>query len=112
MTRHLARALTVAAMVAGALFVPATASAAAPANDGFANATVIEPSSLAFGDSVSIDEATLEGGEPSGCYLVGKSVWYSITPTSSGVLRADIANSSFIDRILYVYRQEIGRAHV
>jgi len=106
MTRHLARALTVAAMVAGALFVPATASAAAPANDGFANATVIEPSSLPFGDSVSIDEATLEGGEPSGCYLVGKSVWYSITPTSSGVLRADIANSSFIDRILYVYRQD------
>jgi hypothetical protein len=83
-----------------------TAALAAPTNDNFASATIINPSALPFSDSVVIDSATLESGEPSGCYLTGKSVWYSITPTASGLLRADISTSTFFDRFLWVYRQD------
>lgn len=105
MKTRLAQALAVAAVALGALVIPATAAAVPPANDAFADAVAIDPSGLPFSDSVTIDDATLESGEPAGCYVVGKSVWYSITPTSDGVLRADVGNSSFFDRILYVYRQ-------
>jgi PKD repeat protein len=103
---HLVQALAVVALGAGALLLPGRANAAPPANDNFASATVIDPPSLPFSDSLPVDEATLEAGEPQGCYIAGKSVWYRITPASNGVLRADIGNSSFIDRILYVYRQD------
>jgi PKD domain len=106
MRKHFVRALAIAALTIGALMAPATASAAAPPNDDFASATVIDPSSLPFNDSIVIDDATLEGSEPSGCYVAGKSAWYSITPTADGVVRADIGGSSFVDRILYVYRQD------
>ena len=85
---------------------PGTARAAVPANDDFANATIVDQSSLPFNDSVDITDATLESGEPTGCYFGGKSIWYSITPTSDAVLRADIGGSSFFDRILYVYRAD------
>jgi PKD domain len=102
----LPQVLAIAALAAAALFVPATAGAAVPANDEFANAAIIDPPSLPFTDTVTIDDATLEVGEPSGCSAVGKSIWYSITPTSSGVIRADVGNSSFYDRVLYVYRQD------
>ena len=50
------RALAIAALVAGALLVPATASAAPPANDDFANATVV--TSFPFTDVVDITDAT------------------------------------------------------
>jgi PKD repeat protein len=103
---HLLRSLAIAALVFGSLALPAAALAAPPANDAFASAKVIDPSSLPFNDAVTIDEATLEGGEPTGCYFPGKSVWYTITPTSKGILRADISNSAFFDRILNVYRQD------
>ena len=102
-------ALVIAGVVA-ALLVPGTASAAPPANDNFDLATVIDPSALPFSDSVTIDEATLEGGEPNGppstCYYLGKSVWYRFTPSSNGTIRADVSASTIYDRTLYVYRQE------
>jgi PKD domain len=103
---RLLQAFAVVALASGALLVPARANAAPPPNDDFANAIAIDQPSLPFSDSVTIDEATVEAGEPSGCASVGKSVWYSITATSSGVIRADVGNSSFYDRILYVYRQD------
>jgi PKD domain len=103
---HLLRTVAVAALIGVTLVVPGTASAAPPAQDDFANATAIDQSLLPFSDSVVIDDATLEGSEPSGCYFAGKSIWYSITPTSNGVLRADINASTFVDRIEYVYRQD------
>jgi hypothetical protein len=103
---RLLQAFAVVALASGALLVPGRANAAPPPNDDFANAIAIDKPSLPFTDSVTIDEATMEAGEPQGCYVAGKSVWYSITPTSNGVIRADIGNSSFIDRILYVYRQD------
>ncbi len=84
---------------------PSLALAAVPANDNIASATTIDPSTLPFNTSVVIDDATLESGEP-GCYLTGKSVWYQITPSSSGIIKADISGSSFFDRFLWVYRQD------
>jgi PKD repeat protein len=105
MRMRLLRGLAIAGLAIAALLVPATASAAPPTNDDFASATLIAPSALPFSDSVVIDDATLESGEP-GCYLTGKSVWYSITPTASGVLRADIGSSTFFDRFVWVYRQD------
>jgi PKD repeat protein len=103
---RLLQLVAIAALAAAALLIPATASAAPPGNDGFASATDIDPSTLPFSDSLPIDEATLEVGEPQGCYVAGKTVWYTITPTTNEVIRADIGGSSFGDRILYVYRQD------
>ncbi len=101
------RGAVAVAVLAVALFAlaPGTASAAVPANDNFASAQAIDPSSLPFSDSVDITGATMESGEPSGCYFAGKTIWYSITPTADGTLRTDIGNSNFLDRILYVYKQ-------
>jgi PKD repeat protein len=90
--------------VALALAVPGIATAAPPANDAVAAAVVVEPSALPYSDSVSIDDATLEGGEPGSCAMPGKTVWYRLTPSSSGVLKVDVG-SSFFDRVLTVYRQ-------
>jgi PKD repeat protein len=100
-------AVAVAVLAVGLFaFGPGTAGAAVPTNDNFANATAINPGSLPFSEAVDITDATLEAGEPSGCYIAGKSIWYSITPTADGTVRADIGNSNFFDRILYVYRQD------
>ena len=106
MRTRLRHALAIAALALGALVIPATAAASPPANDDFANAVAVDPSSLPFNDSVVIDEATLEGGEPTACYSASRTVWYSITPTANGVIRADIGGSSFYDRALYAYRQD------
>lgn len=106
MNRTLPRFVIAVAAILALGGLPAAAQAAPPSNDGFATATAIDPSTLPYNDSVVIDDATVEGGEPSGCYVAGKSIWYSITPTSSGTLRADISGSSFFDRIVYVYRQD------
>src|SRR5689334_3391803 len=101
MKTRLRQALAVAVLALGALVIPATAAAAPPANDDLTNAAVIDAAALPFNDSVTIDEATLEPGEPAGCYQAGKSIWYRITPTSNGVIRADVGSSSLIDRVLY-----------
>jgi PKD repeat protein len=93
--------LAVAALV---LAAPAIANAAPPANDAFATALTVDPALLPFDAVVPIDEATVEGGEPVGCYGVQKSVWYRITPSSSGTLEADV-DPSLPDRVINVYRQ-------
>src|SRR2546421_4956884 len=106
MNRTLLRFVIAVAAIFALGGLPAAAQAAPPSNDDFATATAIDASTLPYSDSVAIDDATLESGEPSGCYVAGKSIWYSITPTSSGTLQADISGSSFSDRIVYVYRQD------
>ena len=78
--------------------------AAAPANDNFDFATVIDPSALPYSDSVDNTEATTEPDEPQYCYYSPQTVWYSFTPSASGVFRADMAASSFGDTILNVYQ--------
>src|SRR6187200_634094 len=71
-----------------ALLVPGTATAAPPGNDDFANATAINPSSMPYSDSVTIDEATTEPLEPGQCYYGNaQTVWYSITASQSGLYR-------------------------
>ena len=59
-----------------------------PANDDFANATVIDPGSLPFNDTESAVAATRQTGEPSpSCSGFGpadNSWWYSFTPSRSG----------------------------
>jgi len=62
-----------------------------PANDDFADAAII--SSLPFGDTVDITGASIEAGEPnSPChsYALGKTIWYSFTPASSGSITANV----------------------
>ena len=88
MRKHFLRALALAALAAAALLIPATASAAPPTNDDFANATVIDPSSLPFSGSVNVTDATSESGEP-GCTGPpdSRSVWYDYTPVADQLLR-------------------------
>jgi PKD repeat protein len=107
---HRLRPLAVLALVAGALLVPAAASAAPPANDDFANATAIDPSSLPFSASVDITDATTQVGEPSPCYTTQKSIWYAVTPASDSMLRVDMVGSVMqsADPILNVYQDGGG----
>ena len=87
-----------------AIALPSTAAAAPPSNDNFAAATTIDPSALPFSDSVQIDEATAEPGEPS-CFNTTQSVWYTITPSSSGVLRVS-DSAGFYYQFLTAFRQD------
>ena len=85
---------TTFAVVVGlvALLVPGTPAAAPPANDDFANATPI--SSLPFTDTVSLTEATTEGGEQPGCYGPSQTAWWSYRPTVDTVIGADTFGST------------------
>jgi PKD repeat protein len=94
------------AVAALALAAPALANAAPPANDAFASAGSVNPATLPFSASVSIDEATVEAGEPVGCYGIQKSVWYQVTPSSSGWHEVDVETTSLPDRVITVYRQQ------
>ncbi|MBA3866594.1 MAG: PPC domain-containing protein [Solirubrobacterales bacterium] len=79
------RALLLALVsVAALLALAPVASAAAPANDDFANASVLSPT-LPVTGSGSNQEATKEAGEPDHAGDPGgHSVWHSWTPTVSG----------------------------
>ena len=76
-----------------------------PANDNFVNATVISPP-LPFDETVDTAGATAEAGEPlSSCAGYGgpyKSIWYAYTPTTSGVLFANVPSAAFAP-VLAVY---------
>jgi hypothetical protein len=102
--RHLGMALAIVALALGALLVPAEASAGPPANDDFANATV---SSVPLSTTEDITEATMEAGEPTGgCYYLGKSTWYKVTPSTDVRVRASTSGSDFPDASLNVYRSD------
>jgi hypothetical protein len=87
------------AVVAGiaALLIPGTAMAAPPGNDDFANATVIDSTSLPYTDSAPIDEATSEAGEPGSCaaWSPAQSVWYTVTPSSTQLIKVSIGSSYY-----------------
>lgn len=74
-----------------------------PANDNLVNAKVIP--SLPYNDSLDNTNATLEPDEPNICGISRwtNSVWYSFTPTSTVLLNADMAGSSFDDTGLSLY---------
>src|SRR5262245_12253790 len=104
MKGSLLRAATLAALVLGAVAVPGSALAAPPANDEFANAAVIDASTLPVTVNAVIDEATTESGEPIPCSSVNQSAWYVLTPTTTAVLRLTKSSTTFYG-LLNVYRQ-------
>src|SRR6266545_3056 len=83
---HMRRPLGVVfAVFAGLLLLPASALAAAPANDDVTAATVI--SALPFADTVDTSEATAAAGDLDCSGLEDThTVWYTITPQTDVVL--------------------------
>jgi hypothetical protein len=72
-----------------------------PANDDFADATII--ASLPFTDSLSTQGATTEPDEPSpNCVPARSTVWYSFTPAVDANLAANTVGSNY-DTTLSVY---------
>ena len=91
-------------ILTSALCITPAGVAAPPSNDNFANATVI--TSLPFGDTVGITEATIESGEPiDNSDYQGRTVWYSYTPTADAVVRIDPAAAGGTP-FLVVYRAD------
>lgn len=84
-----------------ALAVPATASAAPPANDAFATPQLLTAQGLTQG---TMAEATVESAEPK---YKGKtrtaSVWYAFVAPADGLYILDTCNTAF-DTILGVYQ--------
>jgi PKD domain-containing protein len=106
MKRTLILQAALLAAAALAIALPGAAVAAPPSNDDFANATVIDPSSLPFSDTVNTSEATTEASEPQYCYFLSQTDWYAITPSAAGVLRFDSSGSDSFDSDVNVYRQD------
>jgi PKD repeat protein len=94
------------ALVAALLGAFAASALAQPANDNFADATVI--AGLPFTDSVDNTLATTESGEPGGCYGASQTVWYSFTPATNAAVSVDMAGSALPngDPVLQVYRAD------
>lgn len=74
-----------------------------PANDNFANAEIINSLSLPFSTSLDSTGASREPNEPYYCYGTRFTVWYSFTALADGVIRADMAGSSFGDTEISVF---------
>lgn len=72
--------------------VAGPAMAAVPANDDFANATVI--SVTPFTDAVNTDDATSQATDSTGCGG-SHSVWYAYTASHDGTFTFDTFGSSF-----------------
>ena len=73
-----------------------------PPNDDFIDAKTIE--ALSYTDTEDISNATIEPGEPQGCYYSPKTVWYSFTPATNMLVQADMSGSSFWDTVLNIYQ--------
>jgi len=91
------------AVVGLVLWVAPAGFAAPPPNDNFANAAVV--TSLPFSNVVSIGEATTETNE-SLPVSASRTIWYSITPTSDLIIRADLGGSDYVTAFTAVYRED------
>jgi hypothetical protein len=89
-------------VLAAILAQPVGAQSSPPANDNFANASVI--TTLPFSDTVDSTLATLETNEPQNCGTVSHTVWYSFTASTNMVVQADMLESSFSDTVISVYQ--------
>ena len=89
------------ALASLALALPSAANAAPPTNDDFAAASNI--SSLPFSDSVQLDGAGTQPGEPQICNFQAQSVWYRYAPSSPIGVRIDMDGSQF-GVVFNVYR--------
>ena len=88
------------------LFVAPASIAAPPSNDDFANAAAV--TSLPFSNAVAISEATTETGEPDTGWGQSRTVWYSFTPASDLIVRADLGGSDYPTAFMSVYRADAG----
>ncbi|MFD9700162.1 hypothetical protein [Lentzea sp. NPDC059081] len=80
------RALMIgAAAVLAAALAPGTAHAAPPANDDFADATVV--TALPFSSTVDTREGTAANDDPTSCDWSTSSVWYRYTAPADGFVR-------------------------
>ncbi len=86
------RSAFVLAVATLALALPSAGSAAPPSNDGFAAPASI--GSLPFSESLDLDGATTEPGEPQICSFKTRSVWYRFTPTSASPVRIALGGST------------------
>jgi hypothetical protein len=87
------RLLLVASSCALFLFTgPRAAFSSPPANDNFADASVI--ATLPFTDSGDLNGTTTEAGETTACLYQPQTVWYTFTPSSTTVISVDLNGSS------------------
>jgi hypothetical protein len=79
----------------------------APANDNCANAIAV--TSCPFTDTKDTSGASTETGEPPSCSVIGATVWYTYTNTSSRpvILSVSLCDSGF-DTVLAVYKANGG----
>lgn len=104
------RSLTVVAAASLALLVLPDPAFAQPTNDDFDAATVIgDP--LPFRDTISTLDATTAPDDPAGCGPVSATVWYSYTPSASGVVVIDAFGSSY-ETVVAVYTGTRGALDV
>jgi hypothetical protein len=80
-------------VVIGLLNIPIAAAASPPANDDFADATVINE--LPFSDAVSTAEATEEPEDSLPGCIFSNSVWYAFTPTTNTKVIASAEASDY-----------------
>ncbi len=71
-----------------------------PSNDHFVDSTEIE--AIPFAASLSTMCATSQANEPQPCAIIRSTVWYTYTPSESGMLQVDTA-ASYYDTSLAVY---------
>ena len=71
-----------------------------PVNDDFANATIIPQAP--YNDTVDTQSATIEAGEPNNCsWVFHKTIWYSFTPTMSGLYTAEASAMDYLTLVIY-----------
>src|SRR5262249_56927427 len=90
------------------VFVWAASASAQPANDDCSAPVVV--GSLPFSDSIDTTAATSAGSDPYHFCTSGtdsKSVWYSFTPATSGVVGIDTTGTTF-SRVLAIYTGSCG----
>ena len=78
------------------------ALAAPPANDNFADA--ISADALPFSHSADNTEAGNEPDEQQWCSSISSTVWYKFTATSPGLIKIDMAGTTFAGTMLNMYR--------
>ena len=88
--KHAKSLLVLLGVLALTLWAAPASTAAPPANDNFANATVITITSTPFSDTSDLTEATIQPGEPTpNPSYQQRTVWYSFTPAADAVVRID-----------------------
>jgi hypothetical protein len=97
----------VAALVLGLCLTPAHALAAAPANDDFANRTVLSPG-LPISESGTNEGATSEPGESVTGFDAGRSVWFEWIAPKGVWYTVGVCQSNFAASIGIFTGTEVG----